>query len=111
MSHVTIGRAVCGGTAAALVALLLVARPGPADTKKIPMLHIGTTETVVEENVPEGSDGTAVEATYRQFIQDATGFGSDIVTLENHEVLAERLAGGKLQLGSRPLLQPRLLAW
>jgi ABC-type phosphate/phosphonate transport system substrate-binding protein len=63
------------------------------------MLHVGTTETNVEENVPEGCDETAVEDTYRQFIQTVTGLGSDIVALENHEVLAERLASGKLQLG------------
>src|SRR5262249_4444614 len=31
--------------------------------------------------------------------QAETGFGSDIVALENHEVLAERLASGRLQLG------------
>jgi hypothetical protein len=90
---------VCSRIAAAFVALLLVAGPGRADTPKIPVLHIGTTETLVEENVPEDSDETAVEAIYRQFIQAETGFGSDIVALENHEVLAERLASGKLQLG------------
>jgi ABC-type phosphate/phosphonate transport system substrate-binding protein len=99
MSHVTVGKAVCGGIAAALVALLPLAGPSRADTEKISVLHIGTTETVVEENVPEGSDETAVEATYRQFIQAMTGFDSDIVALDNHEVLAERLASGKLQLG------------
>jgi ABC-type phosphate/phosphonate transport system substrate-binding protein len=90
---------MCARIAAALVALLLLAGPGRADTKEIPVLHIGTTEAVVEENVPEGSDETAVEATYRQFIQAVTGFGSDIVALDNHEVLAERLASSKLQLG------------
>jgi ABC-type phosphate/phosphonate transport system substrate-binding protein len=99
MSHVTIGKVVCSRIAAAFVAMLLVAGPTRADTKKIPVLHIGTTETVVEENVPEDSDETAVEDTYRQFIQAETGFGSDFVALENHEVLAERLASGKLQLG------------
>jgi hypothetical protein len=99
VSHVTAGKAVCAGIAAALVVLPLVASPGRADTNKIPVLHIGATEAVVEENVPEGSNDTAVEAAYGQFIQDATGFGSDIVALENHEVLAERLASGKLQLG------------
>jgi ABC-type phosphate/phosphonate transport system substrate-binding protein len=40
-----------------------------------------------------------VAATYGHFIQAVTGFGSDIVALENHEVLAERLASGRLQLG------------
>jgi ABC-type phosphate/phosphonate transport system substrate-binding protein len=90
---------VCGGIGAALVALFLIAGPSRADTREIPVLHIGTTEAVVEENVPEGSDETAVEATYRYFIQAVTGFDSDIVALENHEVLAERLASGKLQLG------------
>ncbi len=99
MSHVTRGKTVCRRIAAAFVALLFVAGPTRADTKKIPVLHIGTTETVVEENVPEDSDETAVEAIYRQFIQAETGFGSDLVALENHEVLAERLASGKLQLG------------
>ncbi|HEV3081338.1 MAG TPA: PhnD/SsuA/transferrin family substrate-binding protein [Gemmataceae bacterium] len=99
MSHVTGGKAACAGIAAALLVLPLVAGPSRADTNKIPVLHIGTTEAVVEENVPEGSDATAVEATYRHFIRDAAGFDSDIVALENHEVLAERLASGKLQLG------------
>jgi ABC-type phosphate/phosphonate transport system substrate-binding protein len=92
-------KAVCGVLAATLAALLLLAGSGRADTTKMSVLHIGTTETVVEENVPEGSDETAVEDTYRQFIQAVTGFDSDIVALENHEVLAERLASGKLQLG------------
>jgi ABC-type phosphate/phosphonate transport system substrate-binding protein len=99
MNHVTTSKAVCSRIAAAFVTLLLVAGPSHADTPKIPVLHIGTTETLVEENVPEDSDETAVEAIYRQFIQAETGFGSDIVALENHEVLAERLASGKLQLG------------
>jgi ABC-type phosphate/phosphonate transport system substrate-binding protein len=99
MSHVTVGRAVCGGIAVAFVILFLVAGLCRADTKKIRVLHIGATEAVVEENVPEGSDETSVEATYQQFIQAVTGFGSDIVALDNHEVLAERLASGKLQLG------------
>jgi ABC-type phosphate/phosphonate transport system substrate-binding protein len=92
-------KAVCGSIAAPLVTLLLVAGPGRADTKAIPVLHIGTTETAVEEDVPEDSDETAVEETYRQFILAETGFSSDIVALENHEVLAERLAAGQLQLG------------
>ena len=99
MSHVTSGKAVCGGIATALVTLLLLAGPSRPDTKPISVLHIGTTETFVEENVPEGSDETAVEGICRQFIQAATGSGSDIVALENHDVLAERLASGKLQLG------------
>jgi ABC-type phosphate/phosphonate transport system substrate-binding protein len=99
MSHVTIGKVVCSRIAAAFVAMLLVAGTTRADTKKIAVLHIGTTETVVGENAPEDSDETAVEHTYRQFIQAVTDFGSDIVALENHEVLAERLASGKLQLG------------
>jgi ABC-type phosphate/phosphonate transport system substrate-binding protein len=103
MSRVTVGKAVCGGIAPALVALSLVlplvAGPSGDDTRKIPVLHIGTTEAVVEENLPEGSDETAVEATYGHFIQAVTGFGSDFVALDNHEVLAERLASGKLQLG------------
>jgi ABC-type phosphate/phosphonate transport system substrate-binding protein len=90
---------VCGASAAALVALLLVAGPSRADTEQPPVLHIGATEAVVEESIPEGSDETAVEATYREFMQAMTGFGSDIVALENHEILAERLASGKLQLG------------
>jgi hypothetical protein len=63
------------------------------------VLHIGTTEAFVAENVPEGSDDTAAEATFRQFFQEMTGFGSDLVALENHEVLAQRLASGRLQLG------------
>jgi ABC-type phosphate/phosphonate transport system substrate-binding protein len=88
-----------GGVAAALVALLLFAGPSRADDKTIPVLHIGTTETFVEENVPEGSDATAAEAAYRHFIQEATGFDNDVTAVENHEVLAERLASGKLQLG------------
>jgi ABC-type phosphate/phosphonate transport system substrate-binding protein len=83
----------------ALVGMLLVAGIGRAETKKIPVLHIGTTETFVEENVPKDADETAVEDIYRQFIRAETGFGCDIVALENHEVLAERLASGKLQLG------------
>src|SRR4051794_23612337 len=99
MSHITEGKAICAGIVAALVTLALVLGPSRADTKKMAVLHIGTTETVVEENVPDGSDETAVEAIYRQFIQNATGFGSDFVAVENHEVLAERLASGKLQLG------------
>jgi ABC-type phosphate/phosphonate transport system substrate-binding protein len=99
MSHVILGKAVCRRIAAAFVALLLVAGPTRAGTSKIPVLHIGATETLVEENVPEDCDETAVEATYRQFIQAETGFGSDLVALENHEVLAERLASGQLQLG------------
>ena len=99
MSHVIVGKAVCGRIAAALVVMFLVAGPGRAETKKIPVLHIGTTETFVEENVPKDADETAVEDIYRQFIQAETGFGSDFVVLENHEVLAERLASGKLQLG------------
>jgi ABC-type phosphate/phosphonate transport system substrate-binding protein len=99
MSHVTIGKAVCSRIAAAFGATLLVAGPTRADTKKIPVLRIGTTETVVEEDAPEDSEDTAVQDIYRQFIQAETGFGSDIVALENHEVLAERLASGKLQLG------------
>jgi ABC-type phosphate/phosphonate transport system substrate-binding protein len=99
MSHVTVTRAVRGGIAAVLVTLLLVAGSSRAATKEMRVLHIGATEAVVEESVPEGSDETSVEATYQQFIQEATGFGSDIVGLDNHEVLAERLASGKLQLG------------
>jgi ABC-type phosphate/phosphonate transport system substrate-binding protein len=98
MSHVTISKAVCG-IAISLVSTLLVVGPGRAETGKNPVLHIGTTETVVEENVPEGSDDTAVGDIYRQFIQAETGFDSDIVALENHEVLAERLASGRVQLG------------
>jgi ABC-type phosphate/phosphonate transport system substrate-binding protein len=99
MSQVTVGNAASRRIAAVIVAMLLVASPGRADNKKLPVLHIGTTETVVEENVPENSDETAVEETYRQFILTETGFDSDIVALENHEVLAERLANGELQLG------------
>src|SRR5436190_300321 len=98
MSHVTAGKAVCDGIAAALVALLLLACPGRPDTREVSVLHIGTTETFVEENVPVGSDQAAAEAAYRHFIEAVTGFDSDIVALENHEVLAERLASGKLQL-------------
>jgi len=99
MIHGTVGKVVCGGSAAAVVALLLVAGPSRADTEKITVLPIGATETFVEENVPEGSDEKAVEATYQRFIQVVTGCPSDIVALENHEVLAKRLASGKLQLG------------
>src|SRR5215469_12527316 len=86
MNHVTTSKAVCSRIAAAFVVIFLVAGPIRAETKKIPVLHIGTTETVVTENVPEGSDETAVENTYRQFIQAETGFGSDMVAVENHEV-------------------------
>jgi ABC-type phosphate/phosphonate transport system substrate-binding protein len=99
MNHVILGKAVCRRIAAAFVAMLLVAGASRADTPKIPVLHIGATETVVEENIPKDCDETAVEATYRQFIQAETGFGSDLVALENHEVLAEHLASGRLQLG------------
>lgn len=98
MSHVTAGKAVYGGIAA-LVSLLLVAGPSRAESAENPVLHIGATEAIVEENVPEGSDQTSMEATYHHFIQAATGFDSDIVALDNHELLAERLASGKLQLG------------
>jgi ABC-type phosphate/phosphonate transport system substrate-binding protein len=99
MSQVTVGKAVSGGIAAALVGLLLGAGPTGADTRQLPVLHIGTTETSVEEKVREGSDETAAEVVYRQFIQEVTGFRSDLIALENHEVLAERLASGRLQLG------------
>jgi ABC-type phosphate/phosphonate transport system substrate-binding protein len=99
MSHASVGKARCGGIAAVLVPLLLVVSPSRADTEQTPILHIGTTEGVVEESIPEGSDETAVEAIYRHFIQTVTGFDSDIIALENHEVLAERLASGKIQLG------------
>jgi hypothetical protein len=47
---------VCGGIAAGLVALLLVAGPSRPDTKKIPVLHIGTTERFVEEPVSDLAD-------------------------------------------------------
>ncbi len=99
MYHITIDKAAGMGIAAAIVALLLVAEPGRGDTKKTSMLHIGTTEAGVEENVPEGCDEKTVEDTHRHFIQAITGFRSDIVALEDHEVLADRLASGKLQLG------------
>jgi ABC-type phosphate/phosphonate transport system substrate-binding protein len=99
MRHITTRKAGCGGIAATLVAVALFAGASRADSKEIPVLHVGSTETFVAENVPEGSDPAAVEATYRDFIQTATGFGSDLVALESYEVLAERLAKGKLQLG------------
>jgi ABC-type phosphate/phosphonate transport system substrate-binding protein len=99
MNQLTVDNAMVGRSAAILVGMLLVAGTSRADTPMIPVLHIGTTEAFVEENVPEGADETAVADIYRQFVRLETGFGSDIVALENHEVLAERLAGGKLQLG------------
>jgi ABC-type phosphate/phosphonate transport system substrate-binding protein len=98
MSHLTASKIVRAGVAAG-IALVLVAGHGRADAGKLPVLHIGATEAFVAENVPEGSDETAADAAYQQLLQDLTGFGSDIVALENHEVLAERLAGGRLQLG------------
>jgi hypothetical protein len=58
--------AVCGGIAASVIATLLAAGFNRADNKKMPVLQIGTTETFVEETVPEGSDETAVEGICRQ---------------------------------------------
>jgi ABC-type phosphate/phosphonate transport system substrate-binding protein len=99
MSRSTVSKPVCGGIVTTALALLLTPAHSPADTKELPVLHIGTTETTVEEAVPEGADETAMQATHRQFIQAVTSFDSDIVALENHEVLAERLASGRLQVG------------
>jgi ABC-type phosphate/phosphonate transport system substrate-binding protein len=99
MSRTTLINTVNRGMAAVLIGLLPFTDRSSADTKTVTALHIGTTETFIEENVPEGSDDTAVEDTSRQFIQAVTGLGSDFVALENHEVLAERLARGELNLG------------
>jgi ABC-type phosphate/phosphonate transport system substrate-binding protein len=96
---IAIGKTVCTGSAAALVALLLGADAGHTDTEQVPVLHIGSTEAFVADTIPAGSDGTDADAIHRHFIRATTGFRSAVAVMENHEVLAERLASGKLQLG------------
>src|SRR5262249_23449965 len=65
--------------------------------KKVDILRIGTTNVLIE-NVEEGTEETARE-TFRDFIKSETGFTNEILQVVNYEILAERLADGKMHLG------------
>ena len=83
-----------------IVVLVVLLVAAPCRAREVPAaLRIGTTEPFVEEGVPEACDPAAVEDMYRKLIQDSTGIANNISVVENYQVLAERLARGKLQLG------------
>jgi ABC-type phosphate/phosphonate transport system substrate-binding protein len=83
----------------ALITILVLVAPNHAQGVMPERLRIGTTEPFIEEGVPEDCDATAVEDIHRAFIQNETGFANDFSVVENYQILAERLARGRLHVG------------
>jgi ABC-type phosphate/phosphonate transport system substrate-binding protein len=80
--------------------LLVCAAPCLADSvPKLEYLHIGTTESVVDNSPQEAGADPATDDNLRSFIKSETGFDNDVTVVENYQVLGQRLAAGKLQLG------------
>jgi ABC-type phosphate/phosphonate transport system substrate-binding protein len=90
---------VTGGIPAAFIGVLVFSGGSSADSREQPVLHIGMTETFIEEDLPDGFDETDAESACQQLVQEVVGLRSDTVALENQEILAQRLASGRLQFG------------
>jgi ABC-type phosphate/phosphonate transport system substrate-binding protein len=112
--------AAFAGATAVLVSML--SAPGAAQQpKKIKFLHIGTSGGMALNAASGTNEQTAID-TLRAFIKSETGFDNDIVRQASYQELAQKMAGGQLQLGvfqgyefawaqaKDPKLQPLALA-